>query len=62
MKTTIKNSQTGEILTLQRSVTATHPLWVHQQMGTSGSESELQAALDQYQPGERDMDGVQVAL
>lgn len=47
MKITITNKQTGEALTISRSVTTQHPAWVHEQCGTS-SESELQQVMDGY--------------
>jgi hypothetical protein len=43
----ITNQKTGETLSVSRDVCATHPAWVHEQMGTS-SEMELQLCLDQY--------------
>jgi len=58
----IKNLETGEIIIISRDVRATHPAWVHEQMGTE-SESELQAALDCvstsdfYSDGERESKG-----
>lgn len=42
-----KNKSTGEECELSRDVCHEHPDWVHAQAGTA-SESELQAALDQY--------------
>lgn len=42
----ITNTKTREIITICRNVTATHPMWVHDQLGTS-SEAELQQCLDQ---------------
>lgn len=47
MRVTITNQQTGEKATIQRDVRATHPAWVHKQLGTN-SEAELQQFLDDY--------------
>lgn len=45
MKIQITNQKTGSVCPIDRSVTTSHPEWVHQQMGTA-SESELQRSLD----------------
>ena len=47
MKTTIKNLEIGEIITIDRSVTTTHPAWVHTQLGTE-TEGELQDCISQF--------------
>jgi phage tail sheath gpL-like len=61
MTMTIKRHGSDEIVTLSPDVRDTHPAWVHEQMGTT-SESELQAALNQYSAddctGERDVCGI----
>lgn len=56
MNISITNQQTGEKLQITRSVSATHPAWVHSQCGTS-SESELQSCLDQYDVSDYYRDG-----
>lgn len=50
MQIRITSQKTGEQAAISRSVTTTHPQWVHDQLGT-GSESELQRALDQLNVG-----------
>jgi len=56
---TIKHHHTGEIITIDRTVTAVHPAWVHEQCGTA-DEEELQEMLDQYPANcERDNCGVE---
>lgn len=47
MKTTIKNLESGQIITIDRSVTTVHPAWVHAQLGTE-SEGELQDCISQF--------------
>ena len=44
MKIEITNLTTAETITIARDVTATHPQWVHDQLGTE-SEAELQDSL-----------------
>lgn len=46
---TITNDATGKTTTLRRSVTHSHPQWVHAQLGTD-SETELQGFLDAVNP------------
>lgn len=47
MKIEITNLATAETITIARDVTATHPQWVHDQLGTE-SESELQDSLSNW--------------
>jgi hypothetical protein len=47
MKIEITNLATAETITIARNVTATHPQWVHDQLGTE-SESELQDSLSNW--------------
>lgn len=47
MKIEITNLTTAETITIARDVTATHPQWVHDQLGTE-SESELQDSLSNW--------------
>lgn len=47
MKIEITNLTTDETITIARDVTATHPQWVHDQLGTE-SESELQDSLSNW--------------
>lgn len=47
MKIEITNLATAETIPISRDVTATHPQWVHDQLGTE-SESELQDSLSNW--------------
>jgi len=42
---TITNKKNGEMAPIKRDVCASHPAWVHAQLGTK-SEIDLQATLD----------------